>query len=410
MKMQLFGSRTPEHSRPHLQVVDASFVPRQRDPRASGGFLQAENGSPEYTLPLDPFTDTRDIIPSDEPTVHADGIEISNAVTNKWGILLDQFDLDPIRNRTVQGIGKICLQDIRFSVDPANSKPTYRIHRLYTIERYGYEHAIEITDPAHNKPIDTVVSFPAYTECIRSLVRQTFHNETAHRKNQSRVISIGSNGIGVFGDRYAWNERSLHGIKPMAAQRHELTRALVEQGEEVTTIGTSMGTVIDHNVTMMNLWVPKSERINIKERKSLSPALVDPTVALRDMTFRFAVQMGIDTIKEVTKRTPKEELLYIAAAVYHYGLRPRDVPALLNQGIDLLQGTPQEETKLAVEHIPTRMVAGEKDCLAQWPMWSRIKAAHPDNLSLEMIMGRGHILPLKPQKAVAKLFNTATIT
>jgi hypothetical protein len=170
---------------------------------------------------------------------------------------------------------------------------------------------------------------------------------------------------------------------------------------------TSMGTVVDHHMERINLFhAAPDEQLKIMGRFLLTPALVDPRNIPKDMGVRFIPGMAADTFKEMALRTPPKEALLLLHALTKYGLHKKDVPALTNQLFGLLRGIKEEKIDEVVAHVPTIVVAGQKDSLAQWRMWHRIEARHGDTLKLKEIPRRGHALGLRGNRAalaIAKL-------
>src|SRR5438270_12890348 len=60
------------------------------------------------------------------------------------------FDLDPIVDRSIRGLGRVSLEAVRRTDGGQKNQPT-RTHRLYTAELNDYRHAFEATDPAEHE-------------------------------------------------------------------------------------------------------------------------------------------------------------------------------------------------------------------------------------------------------------------
>ncbi len=349
---------------------------------------------------IDRFAEVRDFpIPDSEATLtkHSD-ISISERVSLHR---LPAHEIDPIVDRSVQSLGNISLVGLReTSSNQLASSPSR--HRLYAIENNGYKFAVEITDPIDNQAALTIISFPGFTETIEGGFRTRFQEQLHYQFPNARIVSVGSNGVGSTGDRYGWNERSLHGFEDMAEQRLALVKALSGQAM-IFGEGTSMGSVVLHHFAKKNIKLPSSEAVNLAGLVYLSPALVDPKNVLRSMLIQLPRQLTVDAFIEIGLKTPVSEMQFIFSAIKRYGLNFRDVNCLIHQGLELLKGTNENEVESVISTYPTVVIAGEKDPLAQIPMWQRIAHNQPANVSLEIIQGRGHILPMKPEKANAKM-------
>jgi len=314
---------------------------------------------------------------------------------------LKGYDLNPLR-QPIAHLGEICLINIRSTGSKKLEQPE-RLHRLYTVERNGFRHAVEITDPIQGDPAYAVFSFPGFTEQIEGGIRKYMHSSLAREFPEARIVSVGSNGIGSTGSRYGWNERSLHGLDAMGSQRLALAKAL---GGKLPLFvkGTSMGTVVSHRLAHENFYGdPEDGTINLKGLYWLSPALVDPKNVFKHMGVLFVPQLTTDAFKEIALKTPPAEVLHIMAKARRYGLSRADLSAMGHQVLELFRGTPEEAVGEVLAKVPTVVVAGENDGLAQWPMMDRLHRQYDGNLHLEKIKGRGHSLAMKPDKSCAKL-------
>lgn len=325
------------------------------------------------------------------------GVLVNQAILPDY---LERFTLNPVVDPAVPGIHGICLESVRQTKDKTTDQG--RTHRLYSIEFHGHRHAIEITDPADREASYVVLSFPGFTECIEGDFRKKMHASLSNLHPHARIVSIGTNGIGSIGDKYDWSDRKLHGVDAMGAQRLGIAKAL--SGDlPVFNISTSMGTEIAQRMAEQNLFtISPEQRINLVGLCFISPALVDPENIMKDMAIKFIPGMLIDVIRETGLKSTPLEIGKIIVAACRYGLKPNDAPALLNQLFELLAGTSEARLSSVVAEVPTAVIAGELDSLAQWKMWHRIQTHHPHQLTLEMILKRGHGLPMKPEKSADK--------
>lgn len=331
---------------------------------------------------------------------HDSGVSVGNKISPDR---LTALSVDPIIDTDVEGIGEITLKKIR-TTDGRRGQPP-RDHLLYSLEYNHYRHAIEITNPASGDAKFAVVSMPGFTEQIEGPIRKDLHASMARAMPQARIISIGSNGVGSTGDTYGWSERSQHGLAAMGSQRLTLSRALA--GDlPVIMAGTSMGSVIAHRAAFENTYgKPVNGKINLVGQYLLSQALVDPRHVVQDIGIKFLPQMAYDAVTELALKTnPIETAHIVGQVILHYGYSPqRDTKAMGNQVLELLKGTREEDIAAVIEVVPTVIVAGEKDCLAQWKMVRRLEKQYPKMLDAHMVMGRGHSLGMKPARACSKL-------
>lgn len=319
--------------------------------------------------------------------------------------LPEELLASPIR-REVRGLGQVSLRNVRSTSSRSADNPT-RHHRLYSLEINDFQHAVEITDPTEGDPDYAIMSFPGFTEHIECGIRQDFHAGLAKFFPNARIISVGTDGIGRNSGEYTWHSRQEYNLGGMARHRIELALALASQ-LPLFVQATSMGAPISHRMNRIVLANPKlNAEMDIRGQFYISPALVDPHNIPRDMATRFVPSLMWDFVKEISLKSSPSEIAEVMRRGRNYGLEKREVKALGNQLLGLMRGTPEKEVIEITSQIPTVVVAGEKDCLAQWGMWLRAKAANPDMVELHSIRGRGHVMAMKPGKTCEKLSRTA---
>ena len=320
-------------------------------------------------------------------------------------LLAETCAVEPIR-RTVDGLGDVALQGVRQTRNGAADQ-TERQHRLYGVTINGYQHATEITDPVNGDPHYAILSLPGYSEHIEHDIRKDFHAGLAEKFPQARVVSVGSDGIGPHSGSYRWSERHGYDLDGMARHRVELVLALAAE-LPLFVQATSMGTIISHRMNKLILDDPDLKHaVDLRGQFYTSPALVDPSNIVRDMGVRFLPGISWDFTKEMLFKTAPKEAYEIIKNSTHSGLSTADKTALANQFWDLWHGTRESEIGPVIAEIPTVVVAGQKDSLAQWRMWNRLKRAYPEQLELHPIRGRGHMMTMKPGRTCDKLARTA---
>ncbi len=310
----------------------------------------------------------------------------------------------PIR-RSARGLGQVSLKGYRTTGGQSAEQPL-RHHRIYGLTVNDFQHGVEVTDPSDGQPEYAIMSFPGFTEHIECGIRQDFHAGLAKIFPKARVISVGTDGIGPNSTTYGWRTRREYNLSGMARHRIEIGLALASQ-LPLFVQATSMGAPISHRMNRMVLSNPQlKEAMDIRGQFYTSPALVDPHNIPRDMAARFLPNLMWDFVKELSKSTPAE-VAEILRNGKNYGLEKREAAALGNQLLGLLHGTKEKEVIEVTSQIPTVVVAGEKDCLAQWSMWERAEAANPGMVELHRIKGRGHVMAMKPGRTCDKLSRTA---
>jgi pimeloyl-ACP methyl ester carboxylesterase len=311
----------------------------------------------------------------------------------------------PVR-RPVRGLGQVAYKAVR-ETGLHRPEQAVRHHRLYGVTIDDYQHAVEITDPEHGEPQYAIMSLPGFTEHIECGIRQSFHSSLAELFPQARIISVGSDGIGPNSSTYDWQDRKGYNIDGMARHRVELALALTAR-LPLFVQATSMGSVISQRMNETVLADPSvREMLDLRGQFYTSPALVDPSNIVRDMGIRFLPGLGWDFAKELLLKSTRDEAKEVFRQGKNYGISGADKTALVNQLWSLLHGTPESAVHASVSEVPTVVVAGEKDSLAQWKMWRRIAADQPDNLELHPIRGRGHVMAMKPGRTCDKLARTA---
>jgi pimeloyl-ACP methyl ester carboxylesterase len=323
------------------------------------------------------------------------------------------YNLDPIINREQRAVGTTVLHKLWSTTDPTTLDTRY--HRLYSVEHTEnhaiekvYRHGIAVTDPVGGSFDNVIISFPGFTETIEGTIRKQLQEHLSYQFPRSRIVSVASDGIGATGDRYTWYEREKHSVEEMGRTRLEIAKDLAGD-TAVYGMGTSMGSIILHHMTRENLATPSSsDHIDLRGNYLLSPALVDPKNIIRDMGVLFLPMFVGDTLHELFAKTAPKESITLMKQLGHYGLIPYDAPAMLNQLIGLFLGTKESDVADVIEQVPTVVVAGERDPVAQWHMWRRIEKRFPEQLYLEVVAGRGHGLPMKPSNACRKMAASGT--
>ena len=319
--------------------------------------------------------------------------------------LAETLQQSPIRQQ-VQSLGEVSLRNLRTTGGRTEDQPL-RHHRLYSIAINDFQHPVEITDPEATDPQYAIMSFPGFTEHVECGIRQGFHAELAKFFPEARIISIGTDGIGQNSGSYGWRTRNEHNLQAMARHRIELGLALAAR-LPLFVQATSMGAPISHNMNQIVLADPElKQAMDIRGQFYISPALVDPHNVPRDMAASFVPGLVLDFVKEFGLKSSPSEVVETLRRGLNYGLHQRELPALANQLLGLLSGTPEAEIIDVTSEIPTVVVAGEKDSLAQWDMWHRAQAANPSMVELHQIKGRGHVMAMKPGKTCDKLSRTA---
>jgi len=321
------------------------------------------------------------------------------------------FSINPIIDRNVPGIGNVKLHSIRKEVGRRSTDSTSRIHRLYTVELNGYEHAMEITDPANSKPDYVISSLPGWTEHIEGELRKRLQVNLALQFPSARIASIATNGVGKTGGRYRWRERDQHGLDAMGAQRVLLVRA-VSGDLSVIGQGTSMGSVIDHRMGRANFDNDKTRpqiKINLAGQIWSSPAIMSPEQAKERMkTGRFLRNFGSGVTRElVTKTSPLAALDLGMAALLRYGFDVPDILPMTHQVDELRQGTELEEAGQVVEQAPTLVIAGEKDDLFDHEFMDALARRYDGHFRIVLIPGRGHEITMKADKNCRKTSSAA---
>jgi alpha-beta hydrolase superfamily lysophospholipase len=163
--------------------------------------------------------------------------------------------------------------------------------------------------------------------------------------------------------------------------------------ERLALVGISMGTRIFHKLLIEERAENPESQLDIAAIINCAPALVVVERIFMDMGLKFPLHMTVDGFLEVFRRTnPKyyAELMHTLT-----GSKPgiKDIPPMLVQIYDLLQGVEIEDIKANAARYPTAVVVGERDTVGQPTMWSDI----PDVIT-KIIPKRGHGIALKTRE------------
>jgi hypothetical protein len=287
--------------------------------------------------------------------------------------------INPIK-RVVSGLGKVSVHNYLEQLEG-------RDDNWFRIELDGFAHAVHITEPLIDSEHPShIVHFPGFSEIIETGPGLRLHQTLAEEMPETRVISVGTDGIGAFGDKYAFEDRDAHGIEGMAEQRQKLLKALCGD-ERIIVQGLSMGSVIGSN--MLDYDRKLGHELNAYPLY-FDTALVTPKLAKYVMGLVFPISMIIDTPRELEQMVQKygfqEALRSLKMPSEH--LKGNAIPMAV-QAVGLLKGTLFMQVERVADTYGTTTVSGVLDPLAQQNMWSSIKKNH-NTTHIQGVRLRGH--------------------
>lgn len=335
--------------------------------------------------------------------------ETKHPIQSEEGVFLLQSGAD--RRRTLENIdirkrlvgsrvGRTAL--LKVEGEFSNDHEGVVLHQLIGLELDGQRHAAWITEPTSGVDANfNLVRFPGLGEDIEGDIGYKHHVGLAREFPEARTITVANNGTGRFGYKHLQGNSGFS-IKQMANERYELTSALVGT-EPVIGVSTSMGTVIQNEVSMLN--INDADKLQIKGNCYFAPAHVLPNKTMIDMALKFIPGMTLDGIKEFFKTPVDKKIEFIKVLSDSLRHTRANLGALATQAAHLIEGCSLENIELVIDHYPTAVIVGSKDPVGQIKMWRGLESNHP-NLSIHEVHGRGHAITLKPENAVRKIAKT----
>lgn len=280
-----------------------------------------------------------------------------------------------------------------------DSKYPEREHFLYAAEINGVKHVFWHTEATSSDPNALVVFVkPGLGEIVEEGIGWKHHKQLARKMPEAEIVSHATFGVGPHGAELSLRDLPAHSMLQMAEQELELIREFWGQ-REVLVVGTSMGTVINHKMGMLN--AVSSDPVEIAGIIHYAPAIVDPKRILKDMAIGFLPEMIKDGGKELFGRTRLHHFLGTMAVLAGSKPRARDLLSMGRQGLDLLKGVPQEEVDALLMHYRTGVIVGIDDPVGQIDMWEEL------NPGMVWPVRGGHGIALKPFQSANKISKTA---
>jgi hypothetical protein len=300
-----------------------------------------------------------------------------------------------LADRDISGLGEVCLKAIR-TTKTSNGEPP-RVHGLYTVQRNGFNHAVEVTPPASGKPKYVIVSHGGWGMAIEGGISININDALANQFPDATIVAKSPDGIGQNGDSYTSKEENLHGLKAQGIATLAIAKAFAGD-RKVISAGLSMGSVIQHHAAYENFFgKPENGPINLAALLEISPARVDPSQR-HDMVVTFLPQVAWHVTKQFFKTAPVNSLKLMNAARNHGWSRESRLAFSHQLSELLLCGTPEEEVGEVTSAVKTTAVLGELDILAQKEMRERIEAKYSGQMHNKWVPKRGHDIAGQAEK------------
>jgi pimeloyl-ACP methyl ester carboxylesterase len=272
------------------------------------------------------------------------------------------------------------------------------------LELSGTQHRYWVTEPVNGGlPQVNIVAKPGWSQIAEDGLVLDFHKDLTKAMPDARVLTHATEGVGPTARRVEWWELPDHSLDAMA--KHELEFLTKFYGDaESLLVGTSMGSVIHHKVMRQNL--AKGNAAAIMGAVDYDAAIVDTCKTFEAMGVRFFPSIAIDGLKQVAFRTNPFRMGSMLGTLIASRNTLADGPVIAKQGLDLLHGTPLEETEEVLENYPVSVIVGTKDSVGQVAMWNELAKRFP-NLQLHAVEGFGHAMALNSYKAARKITASA---
>ncbi len=255
-----------------------------------------------------------------------------------------------------------------------------------------------------SEPI-VVFSKPGLGEIVEKGLGWIHHKQLSRQMPLASIVTHATYGIGPLGQELSWSDLLDHDMKQLVEHERRFLETFFPNSP-LMLVGVSEGTIENHGVALYNL--EHGSPLEIQAIVDYAHALVDPRNVAKDMAFLFMPHMGIDGVKELILKTRPKHLIGALKMLGASGPRSQDLRVMGRQGLSIMRGTPEDEQREVIEHIPKVVISGSNDPLLQLDMLSRMQKDLPEQISVDVLEGRGHGMALKPFAGGRRIAHQAT--
>jgi hypothetical protein len=297
-------------------------------------------------------------------------------------------NVDPLADRDISGLGTVALRAVRTTGEADKTSAT-RVHSLYTVEKDGFRHAVEVTPPARGDARFIILSHGGWGMAIEGSLSKNLNDAIAEQFPDALLIAKSPDGIGKTGDGYSHKEEGKHGLKAQGATTVALAKAFAGK-RKVVSAGLSMGSVIQHHAANENFFGnPENGPVDITALWEISPARVDPSHR-HEMVVTFIPQLIKHIAKGAFTSNPFKTFNMARAAADHGWSRESRIAFSHQLSELLLCATPEEEVAEITSAVRTTAVIGALDILGQLEMRARVQEMHPGQMYIKEVPKKGH--------------------
>ncbi len=242
----------------------------------------------------------------------------------------------------------------------------------------------------------TIVLKPGLGEIVEYGIGYKFHEGIGKLNLDKHILTHATEGFGPSATALAIKELPGFSLDRMSERLQRLLR-LYCPDQDLILVGTSMGTVVNHKLQVVNKRLPDNEKLHIKGVVNYIPALVDSSKSAITMGLKFPAMMLIDGTLEIGFRTSPKRFFQVIETLRESKPARKDLPLLMRLAGELLVGVSKEEVIENTRTTPTITVTGSLDSLREEDMWEMSEA------KFYLLKGRGHGMATKPHQGAIKI-------
>jgi len=296
-----------------------------------------------------------------------------------------------------------------------------RVRRTGFVTIDGHRHLIRLSEPdpssvGHGVDAPLYAILPGLTEAADGITRHGQYAAASVHPDR-RVLTIATDGVSVHGDSLPFGEALNHPFAGMALARQRLLTHLAGPKAPVILLGRSMGSVLATLTAGQNLLA--TSKFSLAGIQLLSPGVVAVDVPAHEAfrsplesfparvgaLTRFLGHVGADLCREAPRHPVEaiEALGSIAALGVACALDANRAAAMGGNLRQLMGGVPWASIKSVAAAYKVAVLTGSRDSVGEVKQWQTLQKLYPNNVSLRVLAGKGHIMSLDAL-AMVRLF------
>ncbi len=210
-----------------------------------------------------------------------------------------------------------------------------------------------------------------------------------------RSITLGHNAIGIRGEHDTSNRVDV------TLEREEIIRKSSRKDERNILLGSSMGSVILSDIALRNSTSKKP--FNIAAQVYVAPAIRRDGGMTLPLAANFGRQLIMDGLRDTAFMGVRQQFHDAKVVKNWLHETSLNLHNLHHQVDEVLGASIADELALVVSLHPTVVIVGEKDKIADIPLWKELAASYPDTMRLVLLKNRGHEILTHPERTARKI-------